>query len=167
MERVETDLNKSKQAREKQSREFSKQIEEERNQHERKVFITENPFPLNSMLLRTSIRNYYSYKKEVFSLTLEFIQKILLSKGYLIYGTCIWNIGKLCEMHIWLCFIDSGTEDGLGAWESPDVEGLPYTEGDCYIWAWERDGQPQRNSPEWAVWAQVSNSGETRQRHQG
>lgn len=50
MERVETDLNKSKQAREKQSREFSKQIEEERNQHERKVFITENPFPLNSML---------------------------------------------------------------------------------------------------------------------
>ena len=38
MERVETDLNKSKQAREKQSREFSKQIDEERNQHERKVF---------------------------------------------------------------------------------------------------------------------------------
>eukprot|EP00105_Crassostrea_gigas_P003377 XP_011416203.1 PREDICTED: centrosomal protein of 112 kDa isoform X5 [Crassostrea gigas] len=37
MERVETDLNKSKQAREKQSREFSKQIEEERNQHERKT----------------------------------------------------------------------------------------------------------------------------------
>lgn len=46
MERVETDLNKSKQAREKQSREFSKQIEEERNQHERKVFITENPLSL-------------------------------------------------------------------------------------------------------------------------
>ena len=38
MERVETDLNKSKQAREKQSREFSKQIDEERNQHERKVW---------------------------------------------------------------------------------------------------------------------------------
>ncbi|XP_062621541.1 centrosomal protein of 112 kDa-like isoform X4 [Saccostrea cucullata] len=37
MERVETDLNKSKQAREKQSREFSKQIDEERNQHERKI----------------------------------------------------------------------------------------------------------------------------------
>lgn len=37
MERVETDLNKSKQAREKQSREFSKQIDEERNQHERKT----------------------------------------------------------------------------------------------------------------------------------
>lgn len=46
MERVETDLNKSKQAREKQSREFSKQIEEERNQHERKVFIDKkSPFP--------------------------------------------------------------------------------------------------------------------------
>lgn len=73
----------------------------------------------------------------------------------------------LLGMHFWLCFVDSGTEDGLGAWESPDVEGLPHTEGDCYIWAWERDGQSQRNSPEWAVWAQVSNSGETRQRHQG
>lgn len=72
-----------------------------------------------------------------------------------------------CGMHFWLCFVDSGTEDGLGAWESPNVEGLPHTEGDCYIWAWERDGQSQRNSPEWAVWAQVSNSGETRQRHQG
>lgn len=45
MERVETDLNKSKQAREKQSREFSKQIDEERNQHERKVFIAEKPNP--------------------------------------------------------------------------------------------------------------------------
>lgn len=37
MERVENDLNKSKQAREKQCREFSKQLDEERNQHERKV----------------------------------------------------------------------------------------------------------------------------------
>lgn len=46
MERVETDLNKSKQAREKQSREFSKQIEEERNQHERKVFMTEKTLSL-------------------------------------------------------------------------------------------------------------------------
>lgn len=73
----------------------------------------------------------------------------------------------LLGMHFWLCFVDSGTEDGFGAWESPDVEGLPHTEGDCNIWAWERDGQSQRNSPEWAVWAQVSNSGETRQRHQG
>lgn len=58
MERVETDLNKSKQAREKQSREFSKQIDEERNQHERKVFITEKPtLPLNFMFLRTFFRN--------------------------------------------------------------------------------------------------------------
>ncbi|XP_056023139.1 centrosomal protein of 112 kDa-like isoform X2 [Ostrea edulis] len=37
MERVENDLNKSKQAREKQCREFSKQLDEERNQHERKT----------------------------------------------------------------------------------------------------------------------------------
>lgn len=36
-------------------------------------------------------------------------------------------------MHFWLCFVDSGTEDGFGARESPDVEGLPHTEGDCYI----------------------------------
>ena len=37
MERVEADLNKSKQVREKQSREFTKQLDEERNEHERKV----------------------------------------------------------------------------------------------------------------------------------
>ncbi|KAK3093597.1 hypothetical protein FSP39_017877 [Pinctada imbricata] len=37
MERVEADLNKSKQVREKQSREFTKQLEEERNEHERKT----------------------------------------------------------------------------------------------------------------------------------
>lgn len=52
MERVETDLNKSKQAREKQSREFSKQIEEERNQHERKVFITEKTLSLEFHVIK-------------------------------------------------------------------------------------------------------------------
>ena len=38
MERVETDLNKSKQAREKQAREYSKQLDDERTEHEKKVY---------------------------------------------------------------------------------------------------------------------------------
>ena len=37
MERVEADLNKSKQVREKQAREFQKQLDDERDQHERRV----------------------------------------------------------------------------------------------------------------------------------
>ena len=39
MTRVESDLNKSKQAREKQSKEFSKQMDEEKNRHDREVII--------------------------------------------------------------------------------------------------------------------------------
>lgn len=46
----------------------------------------------------------------------------------------------MCETYIWLCFVDSGIEDGFGVWESLDVEGFLYIEGDCYIWVWERDG---------------------------
>jgi len=37
MERVEADLNKSKQVRERQAREFTNQLEDERAQHEKKV----------------------------------------------------------------------------------------------------------------------------------
>ncbi|XP_071151034.1 centrosomal protein of 112 kDa-like, partial [Mytilus edulis] len=37
MERVEADLNKSKEVREKQAREFQKQLDEERHQHERQT----------------------------------------------------------------------------------------------------------------------------------
>ena len=37
MTRVESDLNKSKQAREKQAKEFSKQMDEEKQKHDREV----------------------------------------------------------------------------------------------------------------------------------
>lgn len=57
MERVEADLNKSKQAREKQSREFSKQIDEERNQHERKVFFLYQYFGLYPKIILKSMQN--------------------------------------------------------------------------------------------------------------
>ena len=37
MTRVESDLNKSKQAREKQAKEFSKQTDDEKSRHDREV----------------------------------------------------------------------------------------------------------------------------------
>lgn len=70
MERVETDLNKSKQAREKQSREFSKQIEEERNQHERKVFIDKIQFSLKSNVYVTKYIIYKNISIFLYSLCL-------------------------------------------------------------------------------------------------
>ena len=42
MEQVEADLKKSKHAREKQSREFARQLEEEKYKHEHEVAVTLN-----------------------------------------------------------------------------------------------------------------------------
>ena len=41
MEQVESDLKKSKQAREKQSREFARQLDEEKYKHEHEVITAE------------------------------------------------------------------------------------------------------------------------------
>lgn len=81
MERVETDLNKSKQAREKQSREFSKQIEEERNQHERKVFIDKKtPFPWIPCYLEYLSGTTIHTRKKYFPLPLNLYKRFFSVK---------------------------------------------------------------------------------------
>lgn len=145
MERVETDLNKSKQAREKQSREFSKQIDEERNQHERKVFFL------------------YQY----FGLYPKIILKSMQNKTYLV-DFDMWTRGIRIYIKFFLfIYKDCWAENGSWAWEGSNAERLPQSKGDCHLWAWERNGLHEGNSPKWVVWAQVSSAGETRQGHQG
>ena len=71
MTRVESDLNKSKQAREKQAKEFSKQMDDEKSRHDREVIYIYFPtefisFTVLAYLPKSSIIKHWNVTQFTF-----------------------------------------------------------------------------------------------------